>query len=813
MKQIFSQRMLLAFTLPIALAATSFGEVTLPANAPACVQWASHDVTAVLSAAGIPAMQADVQVSIAATSASQLDEQSFSLKLDGTKVMIHAGGATGAMYGLQELAEQLSNKSVVKTWPDAVKGLHATTQRPYVEIRADNPFIHVYPLLLSDLPMWRDYIDMLARNRFNLLDMHGSYDLESTSFPNLYPMLIHVPEYPNVGNEQEQAKNLDNFRTIIAYAKSRGVKVSFMNYSANNGRGGEFKNEPSVTGVPADKLEDYTAKAVTLLIKQLPDLYMLGFRVGESGQEADFFKKSYIKGVQDANRPDLRLYTRSWQTTLAQLEPIAQAARNGFDIEIKYNGEQLGLPYHAMQGAEFGTYSYQAYLDVPADYNIIWQVRANGTHRFWAWENTDFIRRTVKTFTLGSARGFTLEPLTAYFSVYPQNYYKSAADIAVYKYIWQRHWMWYYAWGRMAYNPELPEANLEQQYQKHYGAAGDTAYQAMQQSGKIVPLAYAYRFVGPDQRDFSPETETGNFDTKKKRSRLDLLQFAENKPEDQRSFAGIDDYVSHKLAGTPDGRIGPFAAAAMFTSAAQQTRALLAAAPKLTGHTADEWRLLADDLNATTYFADYYAARIHGMTYLDFALRTGSDDDYKLALDDLAQSRADWKQLGVTTDSYFKPLSNPLRRQSNFQWSGENARLEKLDETATSFWQQSRGKDLHVRLTPSLADMGQDMGLRITALSHQTNTSTAIISCNAFAPAGVSKVMLWWKPLPSEAAWQSLAMNRSASTSQWTASVPLDHHGLMYMVEVQDSRGHAKNFPEEQRETPYRVIPAYAEAK
>jgi hypothetical protein len=56
-------------------------------------------------------------------------------------------------------------------------------------------------------------------------------------------------------------------------------------------------------------------------------------------------------------------------------------------------------------------------------------------------------------------------------------------------------------------------------------------------------------------------------------------------------------------------------------------------------------------------------------------------------------------------------------------------------------------------------------------------------------------------------------MNRSASTSQWTASVPLDHHGLMYMVEVQDSRGHAKNFPEEQRETPYRVIPAYAEAK
>jgi len=661
--------------------------------------------------------------------------------------------------------------------------------------------------------MWHAYIDMLARNRFNMLDMHGAYDLDTTSFPNLYPMLIHVPEYPNVGNEQEQAKNLADFRAIIAYAKSRGIKVSFMNYSANNGLCCDKKNEPSVTGVPPEKLEDYTAKAVTLLIQQLPDLYMLGFRVGESGQEADFFKKSYIKGVQDANRPDLRLYTRSWQTTKDQLEPIAQAARNGFDIEIKYNGEQLGLPYHAMQGAEFGTYSYQGYLDVPADYNIIWQVRANGTHRFWTWENTDFIRRTVKTFTLGNARGFTLEPLTAYFSVYPENYYKSAADVAVYKYIWQRHWAWYYAWGRLGYNPELPESNFVHQFQNHYGAAGDIAYRAMQQGGKIVPLAYAYRFVGPDQRDFSPETESGNFDTKKKRSRQDLLQFAENKPEDQRSFAGIDDFVTHKLTGTPDGRIGPFAAAAMFTAAAQQTRALVASAPALTGQAAGEWRLLADDLTATSYFADYYAARIHGMTYLDFALHAGSEDDYKHALSDLAQSRAAWKQLGGTTDSYFKPLANPLRRQLNFSWSSENDRLDTIDATAPQLWQQDRGKDLHLHLTVTPADMGQDMGLRSASLTHQISGNAAVVSCEASAPAGVSKVILWWKPLPSEAAWQSVAMTQAGSASRWRASVPLDQHGLMYMVEVQDRSGQAKNFPDEEIETPYRVIPAYAVAK
>ncbi len=72
-----------------------------------------------------------------------------------------------------------------------------------------------------------------------------------------------------------------------------------MNYSASIDGGGE--NAPDL---PPDKLADYTAKAVTLLIHELPDLYMLGFRVGESGQDAAFYKNAYIRGVTDAGRAD-----------------------------------------------------------------------------------------------------------------------------------------------------------------------------------------------------------------------------------------------------------------------------------------------------------------------------------------------------------------------------------------------------------------------------------------------------------------------------------------------------------------------------
>jgi len=800
----------------LALARPADAEVRLPPDAAECVRWAAGDLQAALTAKNISSAAADISVEIAKTSAADstgIDkaQQTFSIVVSGSHVTLSAGGDVGAMYGLEDLAEQIGGASGTHGWTALVHALHPSTQTPFLEVRADNPFIHVYPLLLNDLPMWHDYIDMLARNRFNLLDMHGAYDLETTSFPNLYAQLIEVPGYPTAGGftPEYRAKNLASFKAIIAYARNRGVRVSFMNYSAVNDRGGIYKGEKFLTNIPPDKLVDYTSKAVTLLIQQLPDLYMLGFRVGESGQDAAFYKAAYIKGVEDADRRDLRLYTRSWQTTKDQLEPIAQAAHNGFDIEIKFNGEQLGLPYQSMQGAEYGSYSYQGYLDLPADYQIIWQIRANGTHRFWTWENTDFIRRTVRSCELGNARGFTLEPHIAYFSVDPSDYFRAAGDIATYKYIWQKHWMWYYAWGRLGYDPSLSAGKIAAQFTSHYGAAGPAAYKATQSSGQIVPLAYAYRFVGPDQRDFSPETENGNFDTKKKRARQDLLQFAENKPEDERSFAGIDTYVTNKLAGKVDGRIGPFEVAHLLQAAAHDTQSLVdgAAAPA-SKQQAQEWRLLKTDLLATVSFAQYYVERIHGMTYLDFALRTGSGADFKTAVDDLAHSRDAWKQLSDTTDAVYKPLSNPLRRQLDFQWISQLAPMEKLDATANDLWAKNRIKTTGLVLTPTAVEQGVDGGFAVRELHHAVHGATATIT--AVAPtssAGIKAVILWWKPLPSELSWQSIPMTTTPN-GNYTASVPFDSHGLMYLVELQDQHGNARNLPDESTGTPYRVVPA-----
>lgn len=794
--------------------------IQLPKSAPECVQWASGVLRDAFSEKNVAEAQADVKVTFGEAKAP--GDEAFSLEKNGATVTIRGGGPVGAMYGLLELAERVHGSASDGPWEKIAAAIQPTRQRPSLAIRADNVFVHVQPFLLNNLVMWREYIDMLARNRFNMLDLHGGYDLNITSFPNLFPLLVSVPEYPNVGNQQEQAKNLADLKTIVSYAKGRGIKVALMNYSAMVMQ--RWPGGPPRPVVPPDQLADYTAKATAALIRQVPDLYEIGFRVGETGQPASFFKDAYLKGIADANASNLRLYTRSWLTTKEQLEPIAQAAKAGFDIEIKYNGEHLGLPYHAMQ-RRYGTYSYEHYLDVPANYGIIWQVRANGTHHYWAWENTDFVRRTVRTFQLGNARGFTLEPPIAYYPVEAATYYHSDEDKKTYDFIWQKHWMWYLAWGRLGYDAELPESVIRGAFADHFGSAGEAIYGAMQESSKIVPLVFAYRFVGADQRDYSPETETGYLENarsivgRRRPVPEGVLQYALNTPEDDRSFVGIDAWVNERIDTMADGRLGPFAVAEVLQKAAESAQEIIARAPAMEGKRAAEWRLLKTDLEAAAWLGRYHAARILGLTYFEHAWKINDAAEYEKATQLLTQSREAWKALAQTVDSVYAPVNNPLRGQRQFEWKSLIEPLEKIDSQAAGLWaERPRGgarEPSGARAGPiQLLDTdhpGND-GLNVERMDHVIARSKRSVSltCKASATAGLSRVVLWWKPLPSSDFWRSQDMVLG-DNGAYATTVPLTSEGLMYMVELQDSRGDARNFPPVLQETPYRIIPPFAE--
>ncbi len=790
----------------ILLAATASAAITLPAHPRASTIWATGRLKTTLDRVFPESQAADILID--GNRDRSLPAEAFTIHAEGDRLIIRSSDPNGELYGVLELEEQIGNLPDKPDWHQFASQFQPVRQAPYTSFRADNSFIHIDrkgvsylaqklhlvgpPLLFEDLEMWKRYIDQLAENRFNVLDLHGVYNVSATTFHNLLPFLVTVPEYPGVGNQANQARNLHDLRKLVSYANKRGVKLGLMNYSTR------------VDGLSDKALRDYTQKAVSLLLKQTPKLKLFGFRVGESGESAQFFSDAYLNGTKDSGRTNVRLYTRSWKTTAAETDTMAARVPGGLDVEVKYNGEQLGLPYQALLGPANSHYSYADFLQPGRHYNVIWQIRANGTHRFWTWADTEFIRRTMRTQSFGDSKGFSLEPISAYFDFDAAPWYRQSADKDVYRYFWQKNWPWYLAWGRLAYDPALPEATLIHAYEKHFGASGAKVYAAMQASGKVVPMAMAYRFTGPDQRNMSPETQSGAFDTVR-HAAVTPLSFAENAPMDPRGFIGIDDFVQAKIAGKTESRIGPARVAGIFDEASQSTLKLLAQLdPTLQGN--KEWRLLRTDLACAGWLGAYYTARIGGTMHLDYALKAGCKSDYDQALDLLAKSRTAWSHLAETADPVYEPIQNPLIGQKNFTWSSETKMLTKLDATIPALWTAKSGKASAAPLSISPSDRGEPLAVKVGATSQKVlSPVSAELSCVVEPAANAKSVIAWVKDFPSEAPWKAMPA-AIGPDGKYGVKVPLNPGGLLYLFEVRDTQGGAAQFPPALMETPYRVI-------
>lgn len=735
---------------------------------------------------------------------NKLTPEEFHLQKNSNQSFsIQAGDSVGAMYGIFELKEQieLAYQNAPLTKEDLFLALKETKQKPFIKLRGDNPFIHVDPLLTNDTKMWFDYIDMLAENRFNFLDLHGGYNKTTTLFPNLLPYYVHIPEFPNVGNKEKQNSNLKNLKQIVKHAHARGVKIGIMNYSTE------------VDGI--SDLEKYTSKAIEILLNELPELDYIGFRVGESGKSADFFNKYYLNGIKKSKNPKIKIYTRSWQTTKEELTDISNHYHTPISIEIKYNGEHLGLPYQAIHN-QGKSYSYQDYIDPKGNYKIIWQVRANGTHRFWSWMNTDFIRRSVKTFQFGNASAFTLEPHIAYFPVKNKAYYKDDKNKNAYEYIWEKHKPWYFSWGRLSYNPELSESKIQFYFDKVFQQETNAFYKALNLSSKIIPLIFSYRHQGPDHRNFSPETETGAFWVKNLFQRYafksgwgtpGIKSFGKHNPLDDRSFISIKEFIKNKVSQKLDGRITPLQVANLLDKTSTSSQDLL---KNIKNKDDPRNFILLTDLNCANHMGSYYSERIKGITYLYLSEETQNLQDFQKAKYHLKNSRHEWQNLSKTCDKVYQPLENwlrikgpmPSKEEKHYTWSSQIKKLNELDKGINNYLPSSSQNASTISFTKFESTL--DLIPHDFSLKNKLSGNKITVLFQDNENLGIQKVKLWFKKLPSYEKWKSQTMKKN-SKNQFEVSVDFPKEGIMYHIEI-FTKDRALNYPNPLIETPFYFI-------
>ena len=643
------------------------------------------------------------------------ESYAISVTSDKRVVVIEGSDATGVMYGEFELAEQVSGQPGF----DLAAMVKPGSKSPYLEVRGVNMFLTVQDIDEPEGAFWSDeywktYLDIMARDRYNFLDIHGPCDAVTLTFPNGFSYFVSLPDFPRVGVGPERAaKNLARFRQVIRMAGDRGIKVGYMNYEApppigpwKTRRFGVDERWAPVAQefLRGPQLEQYTREAVQSFLKQVPELWMFGFRIGESGQPEDFYKKTYLAALAELPS-SLKIYLRTWIADPQRVRDLAASTQHPVYIEPKYNGEHLGLPYQAALGGRRypPSGSYENYTDNPKNYSIIWQIRAHGTHRVFYWGSPEFARRTVRSCRFGEGVGFSMEPMEAYSPAADYLHHNPKTNHSFYKWMVERQWVWHLIWGRTAYDPDVPDQVFVNEFISHFGPqAGPLVFKALTESSKIVPFVYAYHNVGLDHQDFAPEFETGDH-ALGARSRLwqgtRLVPYGGNDDDflsvdtlDRTAMAAPAIYASDRLGGLISGKMSPFEAANYLEAAAKTSEQQITEAASLNPLSSQNFECIRLDIEALAWLARYYRDRILSATHLELYERTTHHPELTQASEYMRRAVADWDRLSDVTEEHFGFLPEYIRMGvKDFRWRDEGrglgVDLDQIDNFETAFRQ------------------------------------------------------------------------------------------------------------------------------
>jgi len=794
--------------ISILITMAAFGASVALAQADGPVEFGRRAVNAALAARGL---KAAVEIKIAGSGGPE----SYAIAFANGAARIEAADTNGAMYGALELAERIRRHGA-----EALRGA-AVAGRPFLRDRGWNMFLTLPwdyakndtdydPRALVDPArwwfqnddFWRSLLDQMARARLNWLDIHGTWDISVTDAPNLYAYFIQSERSPKVGVAAEiKAANLRRLNKVIAMAHARGIRVSLMAYEAR------FHTPHAPAPYPENEkdLYDYTREMVGKMIRQAPALDAIGFRIGESGHGEAFFN-SYLEAVKASGR-DIPLVTRSWLARKSLVVPLAKASKD-FTVEIKYNGEQWGSPYMLMGGRMTGWYSYsfEDYLSDsstpdaarlwpgntaatgeawPAEpYKIVWQVRANGTHRIFPVYNPGAVRQAVKSMPLGTASGFVVEGLETYYPQSPRYYVADPKDLYC-EWTHERDWMYLEMWGRLGYDPATPDTVFEAMVADKLGAAAKELIPAWTAAGRIVHLAFSAFSLGPDHRNHAVELEWGG----------DSSAYIAGEPFDSHVFKSVREALADAATAGLDGRLTPPQAAARLLAEAE-TASRAARIPLDSAPAAERKRLkeLITVCGQVAHLGRYYAERF--MSAYRRAQREAADTPEAAvgvgpqATAHMQQAAKEWEALAAC--SFYKPFTERLRMRTNtFHWSQELAKVQALSLNMTLRWAPAADPIPLPSPSPGLPRLGLDL-----------TPGTATVHVPA---AGLTRAWALVKPLPSSAFFHKVAMMRNGDRFEITFSRESWGHSAAAEVERD---GRVFRIPGWDADAPYLVVPA-----
>jgi len=632
----------LACTVPAAARTT----IALSADSPALrfgageLQRALGDAEITVGASG------DIVARVEPSAADGLPE-AFVIRREGNHVTV-AGDEIGVMYGLIDVAETV-----------ALGGLEA------VQPKRDRPFLAMrgikwnLPLAggvyagaeggrpgewLWDRSFWEQFLQMMARNRYNVLTLWNGCP---------YHHLVHlddIPDATDVPREQIDA-NIEFFRWATHRARELGIQTHLITWNIHVPPSFAKAHGIEAAGVDTPEVRDYIRKAVRALAETYPDLTAIGTCPGEqmrmSAQEKqDWIAATYLAGLRDASRT-MPFFLRYWQG-----DPVATATMLDREkwpqpvyLEVKFNGE------HMYSSPRFHLQDHR-WLDMADQrWQVFWHLRNDCLFRL-KWGDPEFVRQTLRhckqTYSCGFFWGSEgLKPGA-------DSYHKPASEAyATYPWEFQRKAEMYRLWGRLGYDPETPDDVLFLDYRR-FGPAATDAAQALAQASRVVPLTTSFHWNYMNG-DWQPECNIGSWNTSYEmsiRSFRDqqifhsVKEFIFNDTIDA-SLCNIPDHVALRASGgkLADGQLSPLEAAQQIIEAANAAESAIIAARGKLPTTDAEFACLEGDVRLYAELGRYYGKKITAATDLGRVLILGDESARGEAVRLLEECALHWRNL------------------------------------------------------------------------------------------------------------------------------------------------------------------------
>lgn len=625
----------------------------------------------------------DLKVSLR-IKADKSKPEAFQISTVGeSRIEVIGSDATGAMYGGLEVAERLRMGLPVR---DQHSAPHIAQRGIKFNIPLDlrtPSYTDSSDAAQANIPevwereFWTAYLDAMARHRYNVLSLWSLHP---------FPSLVKVPEFPEVALDdvwRTRAKLDDKFsfsgkgfvreemlanhevvkrmtigekiefwRWVMQQAADRGIGVYVFTWNAFT-FGAEGKH-----GI-TDSVENETTKryfraSVREMVKTYPLLAGMGITAGE-GMPHDMDSKlkerwlwdTYGEGVRDALKDEpKRVFPMIHRFHWTAQSDILDAFRDypgPFDFSFKYSVAHM----YSITKPPF----VQPLLEGLAPGRKTWLTVRNDDIYTFRFGDPAYAREYITNIPpADKIAGFYMGP-DGY--CWGRDFLERNPEPGPRPLVIEKQWYSFMLWGRLAYDPSLPDSHFERVLAaRHPAASSPHLFRALQGASQVMPLTTRF-FWGDIDLKWYPEA-CWSHPRSKGEGFYTVRHFIEGSSMPGANVLAIRDWRTRLTKRQPMTETTPLEIATALEGAAAGTFAALDELREATKADA-ELQKTVNDCESLSWLGRYYAAKIRGACALALFDANGDTFEHAAALRHLGDALAHWRRYAAIRDAHYVP--------------------------------------------------------------------------------------------------------------------------------------------------------------